>query len=368
EYAVKAIALHGSAKALRLIEFYTRKYKTTYKNIGAAANESFELVAEELDISPYDLADTIVPDFDFEGLFKSFEVSGETYRAFVNTDFKLVFLDESNKIIKSLPKETSPALKEAFKDTAKEIKDLLKPQTTRLEQYLIIQRRWESSKWESLFRQNPVMFVYAVRIVWGAYSPDGNLLYTFRCEEDQSLVTINGEEIEVDESLKIGLVHPISLDTASIAYWSQNLLDAGITPVFPQLLRPVTLLNTNEQTLKMSNTFVGVESGGAAFLGKMTKSGWNKMVADAGLISSYYKGFPQFGIIAFVEQTGMHGIGLYQENAVMGRVYFVKEIVIKPGAYYYDDPSSPGDPRLIPFGDVPPIMYSEVMADLQYFK
>ncbi|MEY4537648.1 MAG: hypothetical protein RL171_1799, partial [Pseudomonadota bacterium] len=356
-------------KALRLIEFYSRKYKSKYKNIGAAANDAFDLVAEELGIPPYELADTIIPDFGFEGLFKEFEAGGSIYRAFVNNDFKILFLDEDNKTIKTVPKATSAELKDDFKDTAKEIKDIVKSQTSRLEQYLVIQRQWNTEKWQSLFMQNPVMFVYAVRIVWGAYSTENKLLFTFRCTEDQCLINTEGDEIELDENLKIGLVHPISLDATSISYWNENLLDSDIVPIFPQLLRPVVHLTEADKTTKMSSTFKGVQYGGYGFLGRMEKTGWNKgSIVDGGMISSYYKDFSTLGISAVIEQTGTHCVGYYEENAEMGDLYFVKSKGIKFGSYYYDDPRDGNDPRLLAFGDVPAIVYSEVMSDLQFFK
>jgi hypothetical protein len=37
---------------------------------------------------------------------------------------------------------------------------------------------------------------------------------------------------------------------------------------------------------------------------------------------------------------------------------------VEVGSYTYDRPYEVTDPRLIPFGSVPPIVFSEVMADL----
>lgn len=368
EYAVKAIALNGSSKSLRLIEFYARKYKSKYKNIGAAANESFDLVAEELGIPAHDLADTIIPDFGFEGLVKEFEVDGQIYRAFVNDEFKLAFMDANNTVLKALPKGASEALKEEFKDTAKEIKELVTLQTGRLEHYTVIQRQWSSENWTLLFTQNPVLAVFATRIIWGAYASDGALLFTFRYLADQSLVNMKNEKVTLDETHNIGLVHPISLDAGSITYWTKHLANSKSVPAFPQLSRKVTLLPENERDQTMNSSFLGLEFPGLPYLSRMEKTGWSKMVGDAALITSYYKSFPEFGVIAFAAQTGMHGIGLYEDNAIMGRFYFVREIVMEPGGYYYSDPSNPTDVRLVRFGDVSPIVYSEVVADLSYFK
>ncbi len=369
EYAVKAIALNGSNKALRLIEFYSRKYKSKYKNIGAAANEAFDLVAEELGIPPYELADAIIPDFGFDGLFKEFEAGGETYRAFVSNDFKIMFLNEDNKLIKTVPKATSSELKDEFKDIAKEIRDIVKSQSSRLEQYLVIQRKWDSEKWQGFFLQNPVMFAYAIRLIWGAFDENGNLLYTFRCDEDQTLINMEYDEIALDDNLKIGIVHPLSLDAASISHWSESLLASDVTSIFPQLLRPVIHLNEANKTQKMSKEFYGVQYNGYGFVGKMEKTGWYKgSIVDAGGISSYYKEFPSLGIMAMIDQIGILSVGYYEENAEIGNLYFVKNKSVKFGSYTYDDPSDENDARLLAFGDVPPIVYSEVMADLMFFK
>ena len=37
---------------------------------------------------------------------------------------------------------------------------------------------------------------------------------------------------------------------------------------------------------------------------------------------------------------------------------------IKVGSYVYDTPGDESDERLIPFGEVPPVVFSEVMGDL----
>ena len=369
EYAVKALALQGSNKALRAVEFFSRKYKNKYKNIGAAAHEAFGIAAEELGISPYDLADSIIPDFGFEGLFREFEVDGETYRAFINTDFKMVFLNEDNRLLKSPPKGISKELAEEFKEITKEIRDIVKSQSSRLEQYLVIQRKWETEKWQAFFLQNPVMFAYAVRLIWGAYDADGQLKFTFRCEQDQTLLNAEGEETELDENLYIGMVHPISLSPAHIDYWNGSLYDADIEPIFPQLNRKVITLPEGDKPLVISNEFKGVKYGGYGFTSKMEKLGWYRgSVVDAGWISSFYKDFAEANITAIITQQGELSVGDPSAPAELSELIFVKRNQVSFGSYVYDEPSNTNDTRLIPFGDLPPIVYSEVMADMQFFK
>ena len=369
EYAVKAIALNGSTKALRAVEFFSRKYKNKNKNIGAAANESFTLVAEELGVSPYDLADAIIPDFGFDGLFKEFEVNGETYRAFIGNDFKLAFLNEDNKFFKSVPKGTSKEIQEEFKEIGKEIKDIVKSQSSRLEQYLVIQRKWNAEKWQAFFMTNPVMFVYAIRLIWGAFDQKQQLLFTFSVQEDQTLLNEEGDEIELEEGVFIGMVHPISLQETQKNTWIERLADADLESIFPQLTRPVISFRDKDKGIKMSKEFQGIEFGGYAFVAKLEKSGWFRgSVVDGGGISSYYKDFSELGITAILMQEGCIGVGYLDENAVLGELMFVNNKTVQFGSYMYDEPSKAEDPRLIPFENVPAIIYSEVIADMQFFK
>jgi Domain of unknown function (DUF4132) len=379
ENVVKALALQGSQRALRAVEFFSRKYKTKNKNIGAAALEAFDVAAEELGMTPYELADSVIPDFGFDGLFKEFEANKDTYRAFIGNDFKLAFLDEDNKTLKALPKGTSAELKEEFKEIGKEIRDIVKSQSSRLEQYLVIQRRWSVDKWQAFFLTNPVMFVYAVRLIWGVFDDKNNLIAVFRCQEDQTLTDKNGDEIDFDalenaqntegSKLSVGMVHPIGLDVETTDFWKNDLLDNDIEAIFPQLTRPVILLKDIDKNIKMSDEFSGVQFGGYGFISRMDKTGWSRgSVVDAGGIASYYKEFTEVGLVAIVIQTGDLGVGYYDVNAEIGNLMFVKKSGVRFGSYMYDEPSKHDDPRLVRFGDVPPIVYSEVMADMVFFK
>jgi hypothetical protein len=67
----------------------------------------------------------------------------------------------------------------------------------------------------------------------------------------------------------------------------------------------------------------------------------------------------------FVDIDGMHmGMGM-EEEVTLRAMYFVGgRGSVKVDSYSYDEPSNENDPRLIPFGDVPPIVFSEAMGDL----
>jgi hypothetical protein len=369
EYAVKAIALNGSNKAMRAVEFYTRKYKSKQKNIGAAAEEAFVLAAEELGLSLYELADSIIPDFGFTGLFKEFEVNGASFRAFIDNNFKIAILDEDNDLLKKLPKGTPSDLEAEFKELGKEIKDIVKSQSSRLEQYLIIQRKWNGQHWVDFFLQKPVMFAYATSLIWGIYDKNGTLLSCFQVMEDQCLTNIDGDEFELEPDSIIGIVHPLSLSSEELNHWKSALDSVNIKPIFPQLERSFTDKTTKHLTARSISDYVGVKIGGYVFVSRMEKTGWRRgSVQDAGGIASFNKDFSEVGITAILIQQGMIGVGYYEEDAELGKLYFVKYNSVKTGSYCYDEPNNDEDIRIIPIVEIPTIVYSEVIADLEYLK
>ena len=370
EYAVQAIVLNGSLKALRTVDFFARKYKT--KNIGKTAALAFKSAAEFLGVSENDLSNSIIDDFGFKGLFKNFTVLGENYRAFINNDFTLTYLNEDNTALKVLPKSTSEKVKIEFKNIAKGIKETVKAQTPRLENYLITQYRWENEKWQNLFLNNPVMFVYGIRLIWGVFEKSeldekfSVLKYTFTVQEDQITISDTGSEINFSTSEKIGLVHPIQLKSEVSNYWKNYFSDASLTPVFPQIERKVFFCTENKKTEKISTDYSGIQINAFTFIGNLEKRGWLRgSIIYGGSISSYYKFFSEEKICVIIEQTGSLRIGSYEEPATLGGLIFVKSNSAQFGNYFYDEMLNENDPHLIAFGEVPPIIFSEVIADIE---
>lgn len=366
EYAVGALALIGSNKALRAVEFFSRKYRSKNKNIGEAARVALKNAAEELGISPYELADSIIPDFGFEGLFKNFEVNGNEYRAFIDNNFKLAYFDENNKKLKAPPKGTPKELQEEFKEVAKEVRDIVRSQSDRLEQYMVIGRRWSKENWEKFFLNNPIMFVYAIKLVWGEFDKNGKLLQTFYCSEDTTLMNIEDDEISLEEDSFVGMLHPLHISKQEAQDWQNKLYEMGIETIFEQMNRPIFDLEENLQNTLISDRFNNRKVDARSAVGYFEKLGWKRgSVVDAGMVSAYCKSFEDAGIDALIETEGIF-MGYYDyDDCHLGRLYFVKTGSVQFGSYTYDEPRDEKDTRLIAFKDVPVIIYSEVIGDLE---
>ncbi|MCU0437272.1 MAG: DUF4132 domain-containing protein [Raineya sp.] len=354
EYAVVTLALVGSNKALRAVEFFSRKYKNKYSNIGVAALNALQVAAEELNMDINELADSIIPDFGFENMYKTFQVNNEEYRAFINKDFKLAFLNEDGKIIKSAPKTTSKEVLEEFKEIGKEIRDVVKAQSSRMELYLVIQRKWQQSKWHQFFLTNPIMFMYATRIVWGIFDEKGALKQSFYCNEDTTILNLEDDEINLPENAEIGMVHPLFLSETEKNAWIEKFYELGIEPVFLQMQRPVVYLEESLKNKNIVEEFDGKKGDPTAVKSLFRRFGWVAYdIEDHGDISSFAKTFETFGIRAIINTGG----GLYLGydggwDAEFGTL----------GFYLFD---AKWDDKGINLGKVPDVVYSEVMSELR---
>ena len=66
----------------------------------------------------------------------------------------------------------------------------------------------------------------------------------------------------------------------------------------------------------------------------------------------------------FLGLDGMY-IGIDMSTEIkLEEAFFVRSGSVKTGSYTYDEPGDETDPRVLPFGEVPSIVYSEVLGDL----
>jgi len=366
ELGIKALSLHQSNKALRAIEWYSRKYKSKKPNFGEAALQSLENAASELGITIHELGDRIVPDFGFEGLFRHFNVNGEEYRAFIDSKFKIAFFNEDNKKIKTIPAAAPDELKEEFKYIGKEIRDIVKSQSSRLEYYLTIQRQWTPEQWRAFFLENPVMFIYATKLVWGVFNEQEQLTTTFICNDDTSLLDEQGEEIALPENGKISIVHPGQLSPESLQSWKKLLFDYSVEQVFPQLDRPLPDMEGIDMSSRMIKKYLHTEMAVGSIRSTLERAGWFKgPTGDGGYLESIKLLYFEKKMEAVLELDGVSvGYGWSNQERT-GRLYFIDKSKVKSR---YDSIRSEDDEKLYPLHQVPPIFLAEVIGAIDRIK
>ncbi|WP_295162103.1 DUF4132 domain-containing protein [uncultured Brachyspira sp.] len=244
-FIVKCIALNGKSYALILVDNLTRKAPTA--KIKEIANETMQNAAYMLNMTADELSDRIIPNFGFnkkgERVLSYGGNSGRTFTLSINNNLELTITDNGKqKIIKSLPspnsnddKTEADNAKKEYKILKKEIKTLMQSQKIRLQKVLMNGRKWTYNNFKTVFIENPIMNLFALKLIWGVYDECGNLIESFRYMEDGTFNTADEEEYTLKENSLITLVHPSELDEYTKNKWKNQLSDYEIVQIIEQL-------------------------------------------------------------------------------------------------------------------------------------
>lgn len=361
EQGVGALAIQGSNKALRAVEFLSRKYRVRKANVGAAALAGMQHAAAEAGLTIHELGDRIVPDFGFHGLFRPFQVKGDTYHVFIDQNFKPGFINDRNRRLKSMPVATPAATKESIKQLSKEVAETVRSQTGRLEHYLVVQRRWEPAQWQQCFLHNPVMFVYANRLLWALYDEQDQLLTCFQCRDNRTLTDLRNEAVSIPAKATIRILHPLYLDAIQLQQWQQRFAEQGIVPVFPQLDRPVAALAPQQAATTLVHDFEDISLESTLLNKHMEQKGWKLSEgSDGKYVYAYHKTDDDNQLEVIVEMSS-----IYDEEGFrykLGKMYFIDKT--KTRQRWFRSTDKEAADCLLPLGHVPPVFYSEAITDI----
>jgi hypothetical protein len=121
----------------------------------------------------------------------------------------------------------------------------------------------------------------------------------------------------------------------------------------------------DQRGLRISHELRGTSLNALTFRSRAEKQGWSRgSVTDGGCVDAYRKVFPGAGVEAFLGLEGMNVVSGMSDTISLQDFSFARGGSVKVGSYVYDTPGDESDERLIPFGDVPPVVFSEVMGDL----
>lgn len=370
--AVKALVLNPAPSALLAVDSMSRKYK--FKQVKAAAGEAMEYAAGQLGITREELADRIVPDLGFdENMERIFDYGERKFKVAITPALEIEVFDETGKKLKNLPavgkkddEEKASAAIGEFKEMKKQMKAAVTSQKSRLEYALIAKREWTSEAWKALFVKNPIMYQFAIGLVWGVYE-NGELVQSFRYMEDGTFNTEDEEEYELPEEsgVKIALVHPIEMTDVSLSNWKQQLEDYEIKQPIEQLDRAVYRLEDAEKDMPTLERFGGCILNDLSLTGKLTGLGWYRgSVQDAGGFYTFYREDVETGLGVELHFSGSFVGSGYDggEDITVYDARFYKAGTVERGSYCYDE--AEGD-KIIPLKDVPQRYFSEIVLQLE---
>ncbi|MCA9071627.1 MAG: DUF4132 domain-containing protein, partial [Planctomycetaceae bacterium] len=355
----------GSDVALMQLSGIAQKVK--FKGLQNKAMESVEAIAQAKGMTRDELEDRVVPDCGLDETgSRTFDFGPRTFHFALDGDNKPVIRDEDGKLRKDLPKpaakdddEKANQAVDKWKRLKKQIRDVVKVQTARLEQALITGRRWSIPNFETLLARHPLMTNFVRRLLWGGFNEKGKLIQTFRVTEERDYSDINDAETSLKNFDTIGLVHPLHLKEEELAKWGELFADYEIIPPFPQLGRPVYQLSSAEKKLLSFSRFEGLRIPALTLLGILNRNGWTRGIPqDNGVFQEHYKHFYSADLTASIHYEYGIGINFYseEEDQTLENCLFLKGIY-KPTGW----------PRHVPqvkLGSVDPVIVSEVLSDL----
>src|SRR6185437_2673338 len=231
-----------------------------------------------------------------------------------------------------------------------------KSQAVRLERLMVRQHRWTAARWRERFLEHPLLFPFAVRLVWGTFDNKGQLLQAFRALPDRSLSDPLDESVELPaEDAAVGIVHPLEMSADQLDTWRRHLADYEIEPPFPQIDRPIARVAAAQVDLKKYEQFNETKINSLSFSAKSERSGWTRgAIGGGGTVASYRKRFDPAGIDAFIS---FDGVPLYFDPTAVTTIGTLLFLPI-------DTTVRDFEARLMRLGDVPPMVYSEAVSDM----
>lgn len=361
-WGIEALSLNGSDAALMAVDAIARKFagspRRKHAVIGEAAQNAIERAAKRIGVSMDDLGDRIVPAFGFEpGRPRRIEAGKKTIEATIGLDFKLSMTDAATgKRAATIPKAAPPEVQAEFKGLGKLLGEVAKVQSARLEGLMVRQHRWAGARWRELFLQHPLLFPFAVRLVWGVYDEQGKPATLFRALPDRSLTDPNDDPVDPPaDDAAVGIVHPLDLSPQQIETWRTHLGDYEIEPPFEQIDRRVVTVPPGMGAATTYDRLKGATLNGMSFRGKTERAGWTRgQSGDGGMIYAYRKRFPALAVDAFIT---LDGLPAWAD---------VSAVVTLHEAFFLPAGARPDriDATRMRLGDVPVMAFSESIGDL----
>jgi hypothetical protein len=295
--------------------------------------------------------------------------------------------DATGNLRKAEPAEVKRGYKAECRDLKRlcdDVTHMLAAQRDRLERLLLAERQWSLSAWRERYLDHPLVGCVAKRLLWrfsdGERSIDGIWL-------DSQLVDADDRPLSLSDTMTVSAWHPILCEADEILKWRTWLERHQVTQPFKQAHREVYLLTDAERTTRVySNRFAAHILRQHQFNALAAARGWKNMLRL--MVDDTYPPatleLPHWGLRAefWIEGAGddydndMSEAGTYLRITTdQVRCYPIDaaENRAQAGSGVYGPSYNwqlrrPNDePTPIPPEQIPPLVFSEVMRDVDLF-
>jgi hypothetical protein len=273
----------------------------------------------------------------------------------------------SGKLVRSAPAHIRKAFPKTVRlvaSLAKEVKRAFPAQSFRLESSYLSPRDMPLAHWQRYFIDHPLLGFLGRRLIWVFSDTKG--------WERAGIWTANevrdsgGKLLNLARAKRVRLWHPLSYSAAEVQRWRARLFSSGIRQPFRQAFREFYQLTDEERRTRLySNRFAGILLRQHQFANLCRARGWSYQLMGSGfdganvpnkkleywdMHAEFYVDLPPdrasaFRRSSFEEQSGA-GINVFIGS---DQVRFYREL------------------REIPLDEVPAMVFSEIMRDVDLF-
>jgi hypothetical protein len=342
------------------------KYSVAQRLIEKCLNEAAERGGLTID----ELEDFAVPSYSLDADGKTELTIGDA-KAIVRLSeggrVTVIWRNADDKLVKSVPSHIKKAFAKQVKSVsalAKELEQAHYAQRYRLESSFVNLRSMSLGHWRQFLIDHPLLGLLGRRLIWVFSNEQGWEKSGLYCKGQ--FCGASGEAVELTPATKARLWHPLSTEASEVQQWREHVFASSVRQPFRQAFREFYQITDDERQTKMySNRFAGTLMRQHQFSSLCRARGWKyrlmgaefdgfnvptKLLASWKMHAEFYVDLPSDRKPALFESALGEKSG-YGINLFLGsdQVRFYR------------------DRREIAIEEVPAIVYSEIMRDVDLF-
>jgi len=366
--------------------------KLRLKNRAAqnAIARALSAAAKRAGLSDGDIEEFFVPDYGLQEV-------GQYQEEFEGYSYELRIHDSTleqtwrkgtgneRKQLKSVPKavrEGYPEELKAIKIRVNDIRKMMPAQRNRIDNLYLTQKTWKFNTWQDRYIKHPLVGTIGRRLIW-KFSQDDRAASGIWF--DGRFVERNGLPLDwLSENTTVELWHPINVDPDIVLEWRIWLAEHEVQQPFKQAHREVYLLTEAERNTRVySNRYAAHILRQHQFNALCAARGWKNSLRL--MVDNYYdpamKELPPWNLRVeywiegigdnYGTDTNETGTYLYVTTDQV-RFYAIDT---QPNSAHasgggYGNPGwrrRENNPESIPLDDIPPLVFSEIMRDVDMF-
>lgn len=359
------------------------KVRVKFGSAQKEIDKAFDAAAAALELPRDQIEELGVPSYGLEEVGKLTETLGD-YRAeliVTGSDAALNWFDEKGKQLKSAPAKVKADHKEELKELQQSLKDIqsmLPAQRDRIDALFLAQKTWSIDDWRERYHDHPLVGTIAQRLIWLVDGAPALFV-------EGKPTDVAGKPIEHGKTAEIALWHPVGRPIEEIVAWRRRLEELQITQPFKQAHREVYLLTDAERnTNSYSNRYAAHVIRQHQFNALCGARRWKNKLRLC--VDDYFppatRELPLWGLRAefWIEGLGddfgvdTNDSGVYL-RLTTDQVRFYRDgastnMAHAGGGGYGSNATGPGTDRInepLPLDQVPPLVFSEIMRDVDLF-